>query len=279
MTNLSADQLDVQHRGLPIGEGLGRLFDYWLTVYKRTWKASVISSFASPLLYVLAMGVLLAKYVEKDPAKLEGAPTYLAFVVPGLIAAHAMQTAVGETTYPVMGLFKWGKVYDSMVATPLQIRHVVTAHLAFVAFRLVSTCAVFMLVLAPFGVFETWWGPLLAFASQVLVGMAFAGLVYAFTTRIKSEASFGLLFRLGVFPLFLFSGAFFPVAQIGDVGAFVARLTPLWHGVNLSRMFCVTGTFGGVDWPMAALNAGYLLALTVLGWWLAVTGLRKRLIT
>jgi lipooligosaccharide transport system permease protein len=279
MAAIRADKLDVQLRGLPIGEGLGRLFDYWLTVYKRTWKASVISSFASPLLYVLAMGVLLGGFIPGDPDQLEGAPTYLAFVVPGLIAAHAMQTGVGETTYPVMGLFKWNKVYDSMIATPLQIRHVVTAHLGFVAFRLATTCAVFMLVLAPFGVFESWWGPLLAFLSQVLVGMAFAALVYAYTTRIRSEASFGVLFRLGVFPLFLFSGAFFPVDNLGDVGAFVARLTPLWHGVNLSRMFCVTPAFEGVDWSMAALNVSYLLILLLLGWRWSVTGLAKRLIT
>jgi lipooligosaccharide transport system permease protein len=279
MAAIRADKLDVQLRGLPIGDGLGRLFDYWLTVYKRTWKASVISSFASPLLYVVAMGVLLGGFVAEDPAQLEGAPTYLAFVVPGLIAAHAMQTAVGETTYPVMGLFNWGKVYYSMLATPLQIRHVVTAHLAFVAFRLATTCAVFMLVIAPFGVFQSWWGPLLAFVSQVLVGMAFAALVYAFTTRIRSEASFGLLFRLGVFPLFLFSGAFFPVDNLGDVGAFAARLTPLWHGVNLSRMFCVSASPGDVDWGMAAVNVAYLLVLLVLGWRWSVTGLAKRLIT
>jgi lipooligosaccharide transport system permease protein len=264
---------------LAMQTGVGRLYDYWLTVYKRTWKASVISSFASPLLYVLAMGVLLGGFVADDPAQLEGAPNYLAFVVPGLIAAHAMQTGVGETTYPVMGLFKWNKVYDSMIATPLQIRHVVTAHLGFVAFRLATTCAVFMLVLAPFGVFQSWWGPLLAFGSQVLVGMAFAALVYAFTTRIRSEASFGVLFRLGVFPLFLFSGAFFPVDNLGEVGGFIAKLTPLWHGVNLSRMFCVTPTFAGVDWSMAALNATYLLVLLVLGWRWSVTGLAKRLVT
>ena len=68
MTDLRADQLDVPHRGLPLGEGVGRLFDYWLTVYKRTWKASVIWSFASPLLYVLAMGVLLGGFIDDDPA-------------------------------------------------------------------------------------------------------------------------------------------------------------------------------------------------------------------
>ena len=63
-----------------------------------------------------------------------------------------------------------------------------------------------------------------------------------------------MLFRLGVFPLFLFSGAFFPVANLGEVGEWVARLTPLWHGVNLSRMFCVDN----VDWSLAAVNVAVL---------------------
>jgi len=265
----------VRPVGLPIGEGVGRQFDYWWTVYRRTWRGSVITSFVSPIFYVLAMGVLLGGFIEGDPAELEGATTYLAFIVPGLVAAHAMQTAVGETTYPVMGLIKWQRVYDSMLATPLQVRHLVAAHLLFVAFRLAATCAVFMLVLVPFGVFESWWGPLLAYPSQVLVGMAFASLVYGFTARLTSEEGFGVLYRLGVFPLFLFSGAFFPVANLGDVGEWLAKLTPLWHGVNLSRMFCVDN----VDWGVAAVNVAYLLGITVFGWFWSVSGLTKRLIS
>jgi lipooligosaccharide transport system permease protein len=265
----------VRPVGLPIGEGVGRQFDYWWTVYKRTWRGSVISSFLSPIFYVLAMGVLLGGFIQGDPDKLEGATSYLSFIVPGLVAAHAMQTAVGETTYPVMGLIKWQRVYDSMLATPLQVRHLVSAHLLFVAFRLATTCAVFMLILAPFGVFESWWGPLLAFGSQILVGMAFASVVYGFTTRLTSEEGFGVLFRLGVFPLFLFSGAFFPIANLGTVGEWVARLTPLWHGVNLSRMFCIDE----VDWSLAAVNTGVLLALIVVGWFWSITGLTKRLVS
>ena len=79
----------------------------------------------TPLFYVLAMGVLLGGFIEGDPAELEGATSYLAFLVPGLVAAHAMQTAVGETTYPVMGMIKWQRIYDSMLATPLQCRDLV----------------------------------------------------------------------------------------------------------------------------------------------------------
>jgi lipooligosaccharide transport system permease protein len=145
----------------------------------------------------------------------------------------------------------------------------------FVGFRLATTCAVFMLVLAPFGVFESWWGPILAYLAQILVGMAFASLVYAITAGMKSEEGFGVIYRLGVFPLFLFSGAFFPISNLGDLGAWAARLTPLWHGVNLSRMF----SLDQVDWSLAGVNALVLVALTVLGWWWSVARLTKRLVS
>ena len=66
-----------------------------------------------------------------------------------------------------------------------------------------------------------------------------------------------MLFRLGVFPMFLFSGAFFPITNLGEIGAWLARLTPLWHGVNLSRMFALDT----VDWSTAAVNLAVLVGL------------------
>jgi lipooligosaccharide transport system permease protein len=104
--------------------------------------------------------------------------------------------------------------------------------------------------------------------------MAFATLVYGFSTRLRNEQAYGVLFRLGVIPLFLFSGAFFPVANLGAVGEWVARLTPLWHGVNLSRMFAIDV----VDWPLAAVNMAVLVGICLIGWRWSVTGLTKRLI-
>ena len=254
-------------------EGMSRQYDYWLTVYKRTWRGGVISSFATPLFYVVAMGVLLGGFIDADPSRLEGATSYLAFIVPGLVAAHAMQIAVSESTYPVMGAIKWHKTFFAQLATPLAVRDLVNAFVAFVVFRVASACAVFMLVLAPFGVFESWWGPFLAWASQVLVGTAFATLTFAYSVRLKSEEGFGLLFRLGVLPLTLFSGAFFPITNLGPVLEWVARLTPLWHGVSLSRMFCLDT----VDWSLAGINVAVLVVLCVVGWRWSVTGLDKRL--
>jgi lipooligosaccharide transport system permease protein len=258
---------------LSVRQGITRQLDLYAIGYRRTWKGTVVSSFVAPLFYVLAMGVLLGRFVHVPPSRLEGATSYLAFIVPGLIAAQAMQTAVAATTYPVMSAIKWQRTFHAQLATPLAVRDLVNAHLVFVLFRVGTTCGVFFLVMAPFGAFGSWWGPVLAWLGSVLVGMAFGTWVFAFSAYTRSEQSFGLVFRLGVFPLFLFSGAFFPITNLGHVGAWVARCTPLWHGVSLTRMF----SLDHVVWSTAAVNVVVLAVLTAVGWLLAIRSLTARL--
>jgi len=254
--------------------GAARLFDYWLIAYLRTWKGSVITSFVTPLLYVLAMGVLLGGFIEGDPDRLEGATSYLAFVAPGLLAAQAMTTVFGEVTYPVMGMIKWHRSYYGMIATPLTVSHVVLAHLAFVLFRVATTCAVFLAVMAPFGVFESVSGVVAAFVVQLLIGVAFATPIYAFSAGLKDESAFSLVFRLGMIPMFLFSGAFFPVSNLGPALEAAAQLTPLWHGVDLTRMLVL----GEVDLSMAGIHVLYLGLLALAGWFWAVRRLTRRMV-
>jgi len=251
---------------------LARQVPYWLTVYRRTWKGAVITSFVQPWLYLASMGVLLGGFV-KTGANLEGAPSYLAFVAPGLVAAQAMQTATGETTWPVMGNIKWHRSYYAQVASPLDVVDVVAAHLAFVAFRVASTSAVFLLVMAPFGVFSSAVGVLLAWPVLVLVGLSFAGVFFAYSATIRSESGFAVIYRLLVIPLFLFSGAFFPISNLPPALEWVARLTPLWHGVDLTRMLVL----GQVQPGLALVHLTYLLVLSGVGWWLAVWRLTLRM--
>jgi lipooligosaccharide transport system permease protein len=255
-------------------DGAGRLVDYWATVYRRTWRGSVISSFVVPLLYILAMGVLLGGFIKGDPAKLEGASSYLAFVAPGMVAAQAMTTVFGEVTYPVISMIKWQKVYYSMIATPLTVGDIVLAQLGFVMFRVATVSAVFLAVMSPFGVFTSAWGVVVAFFVQLLVGLAFATPIFAFTAFVMNENAFSLIFRLGMIPLFLFSGAFFPITNLSAPMEWFARVTPLWHGVDLTRMLVL----GRADGSTAAIHVAYLVVLAAVGWWLTVRHLTRRLV-
>jgi len=275
MSGLASTDPTLGGGGLSPVQGVLRQLDNLVIIYRRTWKGTVFSSFVSPLFYVLAMGVLLGGFIHASPARLEGATSYLAFVVPGLIAAQAMQTAVSETTYPVMSALKWQRTFYAQMATPLGPRDLANAMLCWVLFRVGTTCGVYFLVMSPFGVFGSWWGPVLAWLVTMLLGLAFGTWVFAFSAQTRSESSFGLIYRLGLIPLFLFSGSFFPITNLGTGGAWVARCTPLWHGVNLARMLCLDH----LVWSTAVVNLLVLAVLTGVGWWVALRSLRARLLT
>jgi lipooligosaccharide transport system permease protein len=160
-----------------------------------------------------------------------------------------------------------------MTATPLAVADVVNAQLVFVGFRVASSCAVFFVVMACFGVFESVLGVVAAWLVVTLVGLAFGTVFFAFSATIKSEAGFAVIYRVLVMPLFLFSGAFFPVSNLSTPLEWVAKATPLWHGVDLTRMLVLDR----VDVSLALVHLAYLLVLTVLGWGLAIRRLEKRL--
>jgi len=248
--------------------------DYWLTIYKRTWRGTVITSFVTPLLYVVSMGVLLGRYIDADPAQLEGAASYLAFVAPGLVAAQSMQMVVGEVTYPVMGMVKWQRIAFGMTSTPLAPIDVLNAHLGYLVVRLAMVSGVFLAVMAPFGVYESFAGVIGAFLVQILVGLAFATPIYGLSAGLKDEMPFALVYRLGVIPMFLFSGAFFPIENLSPWMEQVAQLTPLWHGVDLTRML----TLDRLDPGPALVHVAYLTVVALLGYWWAGRRLTNRLV-
>ena len=83
-----------------------------------------------------------------------------------------------------------------------------------------------------------------------------------------------MVFRFGLVPAFLFSGAFFPVSQLPNWIEWLAYVSPLWHGVELSRDL----SLGTVDPWLALGNLAYLLAWFGIGTSLAVRGFNRRLI-
>lgn len=253
---------------------VANLTDYWMTVYRRTWRGSVINSFVTPLLYVLAMGVLLGSYVKASPSTLGGAGSYLEFVVPGLLAAQTMTMAAGESTYPVMGALKWHKTFESMVATPLGVPEVFLANLAFIVARVLVAAAVFVVVMTPFGVLHSVPGAIGLVLLQGLVACAFAAPIYAYAAWVRSEEGFTVIFRLLIMPLFLFSGGFFPISNLPDVLQVVARATPLWHATELSRAL----SLGSVEIGPALVHVAYLAILALVGGRLSLITLSRRLV-
>src|SRR5215467_16222967 len=108
-----------------------RAFQCWLTVYRRIWRSSIWSSVFGPLFYLGAMGFGLGSLVDRHGTASLGGVSYLAFVAPAILASGAMNTAMGEASYPVYGSIKWNKIYIGAQASPLRPGDIFRGHLMF----------------------------------------------------------------------------------------------------------------------------------------------------
>ncbi|MBA3687823.1 MAG: ABC transporter permease [Chloroflexi bacterium] len=252
--------------------GAARILQRNLLVYRRTWRGSLFGSFLTPLLYLTAMGIGLSQLMARGGSDLLGGVPYLDFLGPGILASSCMQTASFESTYPIMGKISWRKNYEAILATPIEVHHLLVGELSWIAFRLTTMATVFMIVLTLFGIPRSPLA-LLAIPAAVLTGLAFSAPIIAFAATRHNDSGFAALFRFIINPLFLFSGTFFPVSQLPDAVEWVAAATPLYHGVVLVRGSVLDKMPS--TWP---LHVAYLVAFIAVTGYIAYRLLRRRLV-
>ncbi len=250
-----------------------RVTAYFVRVYAKSWRGSVVATVLNPLLFLVALGVGLGSVIDRHGhAPALGHVSYLAFVAPALAASTAMEIAAGEATFPVFGAIKWNRTYEAMLATPLGVTDVLVGHLIWIQLRVAMAVTGYLAVVAAFGTVHS----LLAIADLpvgLITGLAFATPLVAFSGAQTNDQVFSAMFRLGIVPLFLFSGTFFPISQLPTILQVAAELTPLYHGVALCRAFAL----GQLPWAPMVAHLGYLVGLSVIGFVLARRTFAKRL--
>jgi lipooligosaccharide transport system permease protein len=237
----------------------GRVVEREMRVYRRLWKGSVFSTFLLPVLFLAAIGRGLGGLVEQRTATVAGL-SYLQFVTPGLLAGSAMQTAASYSLWPVMAGTKWVRFFHGVVATPVSAADLYTGFILWGALRAALAAAVFLAVAVPLGGVASAWG-VLAWPAAVLTAVAFAAPLAAFAATQATDITFGVLVRLVIMPLFLFSGTFFPVSQLPGWLQAAARFSPLWHGAELTRGF----TTGHVHLDAVVAHVAVLVAIACVG--------------
>jgi lipooligosaccharide transport system permease protein len=251
-----------------------RVWEGHLTQYRRVWRSNVMGAFVQPFLYLLGMGLGVGALVDRgdQSAQLLDGLTYLQFLAPGLIATSAMTVTSGEAMWPVLGGFKWWRGYHAAAATPVTPGQIAAgvALWHWTKALIVATGVATSLLL--FDETRT-WRLVLAVVFAGLTGIASSAPLAAWSASRESENSFPTINRLVLTPLFLFAGAFYPIDQLPEWLQWVARATPLWHGVEL----CRDAVNDRLELGMVALHLAYLTLFVVGGWLLARRSFARRL--
>jgi lipooligosaccharide transport system permease protein len=253
-----------------------RVVEHRALQYRRTFRASIFSSFLNPILFLLAMGLGLGGLVDQGRSTdLLGDLSYLEFLGPGLLAATVMQSAAFEATFPIMGGLMWTRTFHGMYASPIEPRQIALGNLVWIGLRIAMISTAFVIVLVAFGAARS---PLivLAIPAAILTGLTFAAPIMAFSATQYTIEKFNAVFRFGITPLFLLSGTFFPLSSLPDAIEPIAWISPLWHGVDLARGLAL-GTAAEAPLLMLA-HVAVLVGVTAAGTWWAMRTIERRLV-
>jgi lipooligosaccharide transport system permease protein len=228
----------------------------WLSFKSSAWIA-VISGFFEPVLYLLSFGYGIGELVGNISTS-TGNISYAAYIAPGLLATSAMNGAIFDSTWNVFFKLNESRLYKAMLSTSLGPLDVALGEIAWALMRGGIYATAFTLVLAGLGLVTSWWA-LLAVPAAILVAFGFASFGMAITSYMKSHHQMNL-FDIFLLPMFLFSGAFYPLTVFPGWAQAVIKALPLGQGIELVTK-AMSGNFG----IHILVNVAYFMVMICVG--------------
>jgi lipooligosaccharide transport system permease protein len=252
----------------PFSRGTWRVWQRNRDAFFRLWKTELWPPFVEAVLTLLAFGFGLGVYIQQQ---FEG-QSYLQFIAPGLVMTSVLFVASFECMFGTYIRMKLEKLFDAIVATPISLEEVVSGEIVWSATRSGLTGASVLIVLGVFGLVPSAWALLVPLVA-ILSGFMLASMAIIVTALVPSINSFNYYITLGVIPMQLFSGVFFPVSGIPAGFQWIVQLSPFYPCVQLAR-----DLYNGQVGADALLYIGWILAMSAVFYLIAVNLMKRRLI-
>lgn len=244
-----------------------RIWQRNLSVYKKTYKTSLVPNFFEPMFYLFAFGYGLGMYIGKI-----GNLSYMEFLAPGLIISAGMWASAFECTYGSFIRMHYMKTYDAIISTPANLEDVVVGDLLWGATKSLIYGTIVLLVFSIMGLIHSYYAILIPFI-LILEGLLFSSISMTLTAIVPSVDDFNYFFTLGVTPMYLLSGIFFPLDSLPPSFKAAAEWIPLTPIVAVSQF---------MSWGSHSMNIIqgliWVVVLIVVFFNLSVVLMKKRLI-
>ena len=248
---------------------LRRIYSIWLRdiIRFRRDRSRIITSLAQPALFLFIFGNGLASGLEIDIQGSGSGPadSYIAFIFPGIIAMSLLFTSMFSAISIVWDR-EFGFLKEVMVAPISRSSVAIGKALGGSSVSIIQ--AVVILVFAPFvGVKLS----LLTIAAVIplmfLISFAVTSMGIVFAAKMQTMESFQMIMNFLIMPLFILSGAMFPLARLPDWLRFLTRIDPLSYGVDALRGLMLGPKLAefslGVNVALLALFATVMISLAV----------------
>ncbi len=207
------------------------IYTIWLREMKRfvRYRSRILTSVVTPLLWMVIFGYGLGSAIRFGNM----AGGYQAFIYPGIIGQTILFTTIFSGVSVIIDR-QYGFLKEILVA-PISRPSIVFGKAIGISTAAVIQGIILLFLSLVVGVQMT---PLIFIACTLLmipisVGLAGVGLLIASFT--DSMEGFNLIMSFVVLPMFLLSGALFPVTGLPELLQFAIYLDPLTYGVDALR--------------------------------------------
>ncbi len=210
------------------------IYAVWLrevTVFFRE-KERVISAIVTPLLWIFAFGGGLGATVEISGVN------YQTFIFPGVVSMAVLFGSIFYGLYII-----WDRKLDflkEVLVAPVPRSAVFLGKmLGGMSDVLLQVAA--LLIIGILLSMATPQAALLAVLASLLLSMCIVSLGLIIGSNMTSPDGFNLVMSFVMWPMFLFSGALFPISNLPAYLGFTVTINPMTYGVDLMR-FALLGT-------------------------------------
>jgi ABC-2 type transport system permease protein len=212
-------------------KNLQTIYVMWLREMKRFLRAKsrVIGTLIMPFFFLLFLG-----FGFRTGFYLPGMPketSYLEFLVPGILGMTLLFNSI-FAGLSVLWDKEFGFLKEIMVA-PVRRSAIVLGRIAGgITTALIQ--GILLLIISLFMGFKIAnpLGIILTLILMLLIGIGFIGFGIAIASVMEDTQGFSLIMQFIVFPLFLLSGAIFPIANLPTWLRSLSLIDPLTYGVD-----------------------------------------------
>lgn len=235
-------------------------------------RSRVIGSFLQPLVFWLLLGAGLRASFK--PAGMPAGMDYFEYLYPGFIVLVLLFTAIFATISTVEDR-REGFLQGVLVA-PIS-RSTIVIGQALGGTTLAWAPSVIFLVLTPFaGIHLSLGAAISAALMMAVIAFALTCIGLAIAWKIESTQGFHAIMNLILVPIWLLSGAFWPIAGAPPVLQWIMRLNPLTYGMAALRQTLYLGetqALGGL--PSLAFAIAIAVAFAIATFALAARTARR----
>ncbi len=223
-------------------------------------RSRLISSALQPLLFWILLGTgFQASFQAPDAV---GGGSYLTWSFPGILVLVLLFTAVFSTISIIED--RQAGFLQAVLASPVPRLSIVLGKVLGSTTLALAEAGLVLLAAPLAGIPLTLSGAALALLALTGVGLALTAIGFCMAWRMDSTQGFHMVMNMFLLPMWLLSGAFFPLEGGAPWLQWIMKLNPLTYGVSAVRQALAPPTAAGSQELLLSLSITGLFAAAAL---------------